>query len=86
MKRTEGVEEHERYLNGVTDYLRNIEKHYPFFTYIAREDIDLETGSRRRYTPEELIALSRAARELSWEELGEIVRSPEIVPTLTEGE
>ncbi len=78
MKQTPGVEEHERYLNGVTDYLQSLERHYPFFSYIAREVIDLETGSRRRYTPDELIERSRAARELSLEELGEVLRAPEI--------
>lgn len=57
---------HMRQANGLNEKLfpesnalvKEIEKHYPFASVIFREEVQLETGVRRQFSPEELVQLS----------------------------
>ena len=57
MMETQGV--NEAYLERGTYLAQNIKDFYPFATFLFVEEIDLTTWKRRKYTPEELIDLSR---------------------------
>ena len=57
--------------------MAEMERHYPFFSYIYREDVDLASGARRPHSRSELIELSKGARELDWTELVAILDVPE---------
>ncbi len=57
MKKTKGIDEN-LFKNG-THFVENIEDYYPFASYIFKEEIDLKSKKRRKYSPEELIELSK---------------------------
>lgn len=61
-------EVNETYLPNGTHLVSNINDYYPFASIIYREDIDLQTGARRIFSPEELIELSKLERGKASEE------------------
>ncbi len=46
----------------IAEFTRNLIDYYPMASYIFKEDIDLKTGKRRRYSLPELIHLSQSER------------------------
>ena len=52
----------EDYLPNGNHLVKNANEHYPFASYIYREEIDLKTGMRVVASPDELIALSKKER------------------------
>lgn len=60
MMATEGVDE--RFLENGQRLVREIAAYYPFAMLVFREEIELTTWHRRRYSMAELIELSRAER------------------------
>ena len=65
MMMTDGV--NENYLPNGQELVKHIAKFYPFAMVIFREDIDLKTRKRRRYTGQELIMLSKLEQNKSLE-------------------
>ncbi|MDH5680324.1 MAG: cytochrome c family protein [Spirochaetota bacterium] len=60
MKKTPDVIE--KYMDKAKYHVANIDKYYPFATFIYQEDIDPVTGGKKRLSPKELIELSKAER------------------------
>ena len=78
MKRTPGLEAFERYRPGLTEQIQRLEKSYPFFSYVARQVVELDSGTRHEVPLAELVEMSRKAQSLSLEELEALLRVPEI--------
>ncbi len=49
----------ESFLPNGRELIANATEHYPFASFIFREDIDLTGGRRKLFSPEELVALSK---------------------------
>jgi hypothetical protein len=52
----------EKLFENGAEFTRNLIDYYPMASYIFKEDIDLKTGKRRRYSLPELIHLSQSER------------------------
>jgi len=78
MKKTAGLESSARYREDLVEQIANLEENYPFFTYVAREVIDLDSRNRRRFTLDELMKMSQDGRNLSLDELATLLKAPEI--------
>jgi hypothetical protein len=66
MMATEGV--NENYLENGQHLVKNMIDYYPFAMVVFKEEIELKTRKRHRYSPEELIALSKAEKGKPLEE------------------
>jgi hypothetical protein len=53
------VDDLEPYLPGVASMVAGIEKHYPMFTWIHHEELDLDGGARAVWTPRQLVEASK---------------------------
>jgi hypothetical protein len=73
MKKTQ-VKDLEAFLPDASRLVAEMEKHYPFFSWVYREEIDLETGQRRRASLAELVEASRRSRKLSLAEIAGLLR------------
>ena len=72
--RTVSIEPFERFLPGGGKMLAEMESHYPFFSWVHREEIDLDSGERTRASREELIRESRKAAKMSLEQIEELMK------------
>lgn len=66
------VDDLEPYLPGVASMVAEIEKHYPMFTWIHHEELDLDAGARSVWTPRQLVEASKRSRTLGLARLAEL--------------
>lgn len=66
------VDDLEPYLPGVTAMVAEIERHYPFFSWIHREEVALDGGARVTWTLRQLVEASKRSRGLDLDRLEEL--------------
>lgn len=63
----QSTEVSEVYVQGIKKQVKQLPRHYPMASYLYREEVDLDSGARRRATLSELLKLSRKEQSVPLE-------------------